>query len=140
WLPRCNGSGPSRRGGVGAARDGPYAFAGRPEVASGARSTMRSGAQSALRRNLGIAQRSFAPAVLLLVLGGCSSPTPPEAAQFHLAWRAHLDGAVDGTAAVAGGMVFAGSAGGELAAFDLQTGERVWLQRGLGAISDSPAV
>ena len=101
---------------------------------------MRSGAQRALRRNLEIAQRSFAPAVLLLVLGGCSSPTPPEAAQFHLAWRAHLDGAVDGTAAVAGGMVFAGSAGGELAAFDLQTGERVWLQRGLGAISDSPAV
>ena len=36
--------------------------------------------------------------------------------------------------------MFAGSAGGELAAFDERTGRRIWIRSGLGAISDSPAV
>jgi outer membrane protein assembly factor BamB len=58
----------------------------------------------------------------------------------RVVWHARLAGAVDGTPAVADGKVFAGSAGGELAAFDSRTGVRVWLRSGLGAISDSPAV
>ncbi len=37
-------------------------------------------------------------------------------------------------------MVFAGSAGGELAAFDERTGRRTWIRSGVGAISDSPAI
>lgn len=57
-----------------------------------------------------------------------------------LSWRAHLGGAVDGTPAIAGDVVIAGSAGGELAAFDLRAGHEVWHRTGLGPISDSPAV
>jgi len=36
--------------------------------------------------------------------------------------------------------VIAGSAGGELGAFDQRTGRRIWIRSGLGAITDSPAV
>ena len=67
----------------------------------------------------------------------CSSSSP---SPWSLAWRAHLQGAVDGTPAIAGGMVIAGSAGGELGAFDERTGRRIWVRSGLGAIADSPAV
>jgi polyvinyl alcohol dehydrogenase (cytochrome) len=62
------------------------------------------------------------------------------AARLALSWRAHLDGAVDGTPAVAGGLVIAGSAGGTLAAFDATTGKTVWAKHGLGAIASSPSV
>ena len=62
------------------------------------------------------------------------------ASHLGLSWRVHLDGAVDGTPAVARGMVVAGSAGGELAAFNTATGGTVWMKRGLGAITGSPTV
>jgi outer membrane protein assembly factor BamB len=65
---------------------------------------------------------------------------PAGAQRLGLAWRAHLDGAVDGSPAIAGGLVIAASAGGELAAFDPVTGKVVWDQTGLGPMSDSPAV
>jgi len=126
-------------------------------------------AQGGLGRNLEIAQRALA-LIGAVVIASCSSAgtanhSPSEAAwpmyrgdlerdghptgatldvagalRLSLAWRAHLDGAVDGTPAVAGGLVFAGSANGELGGFNSQTGATVWLRRGLGAISDSPAV
>lgn len=62
------------------------------------------------------------------------------ARRLTLAWRAHLSGAVDGTPAVASGLVVAGSMGGELAAFDVATGREKWKVGGLGQISASPAV
>ncbi|HKW60640.1 MAG TPA: PQQ-binding-like beta-propeller repeat protein [Candidatus Dormibacteraeota bacterium] len=77
--------------------------------------------------------------VVGLVLVACST-TQTTTASLDVAWRARLQGAVDGTPATANGTVFAGSAGGELAAFDERTGTTVWSRRGLGAISDSPAV
>src|SRR5439155_17586801 len=66
--------------------------------------------------------------------------TEQSAARLAIAWRADLIGAVDGTPAVAGGMVIAGSAGGTLAAFDARTGATVWAKHGLGAIAGSPTV
>jgi len=74
---------------------------------------------------------------LSAILIACSSSGPPPS---RLVWRAHLQGVVDGTPAIVGGMVFAGSAGGELAAFDERTGRRTWIRSGVGAISDSPAI
>jgi outer membrane protein assembly factor BamB len=62
------------------------------------------------------------------------------AGRLRLTWRAHLDGAVDGTPAIGRGLVVAGSAGGELVALNAATGERVWTRHGLGAISDSPTI
>jgi polyvinyl alcohol dehydrogenase (cytochrome) len=62
------------------------------------------------------------------------------ASKLGLAWRAHLDGAVDGTPAVAGGLVIAGSAGGTLEAIDERTGHAVWSVHGLGWIASSPTV
>ncbi len=62
------------------------------------------------------------------------------AARLGLLWRGHLDGAIDGTPAVAHGMVIAGSAGGTLAAFDATTGRTIWSRHGLGAIAASPSV
>ena len=56
------------------------------------------------------------------------------------AWRAHLPGAVDGTPAVAHGLVIAGSAGGELRAVNAATGETVWSRSGLGPLAGSPTV
>lgn len=86
-------------------------------------------AQSGLRRSLGFA-------LTAVVLAGCSSAPSPVSP----AWRAHLPGAVDGSPAIADDTVIAGSAGGELAAFDRRTGGAVWRRDGLGPISDSPAV
>jgi outer membrane protein assembly factor BamB len=62
------------------------------------------------------------------------------AARLAVSWRAHLDGAIDGTPAVAGSSVVAGSAGGALVAFDVLTGATRWARHGLGAISDSPLI
>ncbi|MGH7764754.1 MAG: PQQ-binding-like beta-propeller repeat protein [Candidatus Dormibacteraceae bacterium] len=63
-----------------------------------------------------------------------------QAGKLALAWRANLVGAVDGSPAIAGGLVIAGSMGGRLAAFDESTGTLVWRQDGLGEISGSPAI
>ena len=65
---------------------------------------------------------------------------PAAAARLKLAWRIHLDGAVDGTPAVARGLAIAASAGGTLAAVNALTGVTVWVKHGLGAISGSPTV
>ena len=65
---------------------------------------------------------------------------PAAAARLKLAWRIHLDGAVDGTPAVARGLAIAASAGGTLAAVNASTGETVWVKHGLGAISGSPTI
>ena len=92
--------------------------------------------ESSLRRGLEFAQSL---AVLAAVLVACS-PAATSRSTMEVFWRARLDGAVDGTPAVANLRVFAGSAGGEVAAWDLATGSAVWNDRGLGAISDSPAV
>jgi polyvinyl alcohol dehydrogenase (cytochrome) len=62
------------------------------------------------------------------------------ASKLGLAWRAHLDGAVDGTPAIAGGLVIAGSAGGTLEAIDERTGHAVWSLHGLGSIASSPTL
>ena len=59
------------------------------------------------------------------------------ASRLQSAWRAHVGGAVDGTPAVTGGLVIAGSAGGTLVALDSRSGRTVWSRRGLGAISGS---
>ena len=89
-----------------------------------------------LRRSLGFAQSIAALAALL----AACAPTQPAVPDLQVAWHAHLTGAVDGTPATRDGMVFAGSAGGDLAAFDAQSGALRWMRHGLGAISDSPAV
>jgi outer membrane protein assembly factor BamB len=99
---------------------------------------MTSPPETVLRRSLEVARKAVAAIALLVI--ACTNAGPSPSSALKPAWRAHLDGAVDGTPAVADGMVFAGSAGGELAAFELRTGARVWLRRDLGAISDSPAV
>lgn len=91
--------------------------------------------ESSLRRGLEFAQSLV---MLAAVLVACSPA--PSANTLDLAWRTRLDGAVDGTPAIVGTTVFAGSAGGELAALDLRTGATIWIRRGLGPISDSPAV
>ena len=62
------------------------------------------------------------------------------AARLALLWRVHLDGAIDGTPAVAKGKVIAGSAGGTLTAFDAATGRTIWSKHGLGAIASSPTI
>jgi outer membrane protein assembly factor BamB len=63
------------------------------------------------------------------------------AARLQLAWRAHLAGAIDGSPVVVAGKVVAGSANGELAAFDERHGgSQLWIRSGLGPISSSLAV
>jgi len=89
-------------------------------------------AQNRLRQGLGFAFSA------LLIACSCSGSSPASPAS--LAWRAHLQGAVDGTPAIADGRVIAGSAGGEVGAFDERTGRPIWVRGGLGAISDSPTV
>ena len=63
-----------------------------------------------------------------------------DAARLKLAWRAHLSGAIDGSPAVSGRTVVAGSQGGELAAYDESRGVMLWMKGGLGPISGSPAI
>lgn len=62
------------------------------------------------------------------------------AARLALAWRAHLDGAIDGSPVESAGKVVAGSENGELAAFDQKSGAQLWRRPGLGSISGSPAI
>lgn len=62
------------------------------------------------------------------------------ASHLALAWRERFTGAVDGTPAVAAGLVIAGSAGGEVRALNVTNGETVWSRRGLGGIAGSPTV
>src|SRR5256885_3614120 len=62
------------------------------------------------------------------------------AARLAVTWRARLAGAVDGTPSVARGMVVAGSAGGEVKAFNAANGQAVWSRGGLGAIAGSPTI
>jgi outer membrane protein assembly factor BamB len=62
------------------------------------------------------------------------------ASRLALSWRVRFKGAVDGTPAVARGLVIAGSAGGEVRALNAKNGETVWARHGLGAVSGSPTV
>jgi outer membrane protein assembly factor BamB len=62
------------------------------------------------------------------------------AARLTLKWRARLDGAIDGTPVVSAGKVVAGSANGELAAFEQKSGAQLWRRSGLGPISGTPAI
>jgi eukaryotic-like serine/threonine-protein kinase len=96
--------------------------------------------EGGLRRGLEIPQTLAALAAVLAAALSTCAPAPAPTPGLEVAWRAKLDGAVDGTPAVAAGTVFAGSAGGELAAFDIRTGAMAWTRRGLGPIADSPAV
>jgi outer membrane protein assembly factor BamB len=56
------------------------------------------------------------------------------------AWQAEMSGAVNGSPAVAGGVVVAASAGGVVAAYRASSGTRIWQVDGLGAISASPTI
>ena len=56
------------------------------------------------------------------------------------AWQVEMSGAVNGTPAVAGGLVVAASGGGVVAAYRLDSGARVWQLNNLGAISGSPTI
>jgi outer membrane protein assembly factor BamB len=56
------------------------------------------------------------------------------------AWQAEMTGAVNGTPAVAGGVVVAASDGGMVVAYRLSSGERIWHADGLGPISASPTI
>jgi outer membrane protein assembly factor BamB len=56
------------------------------------------------------------------------------------AWQVEMSGAVNGTPAVAGGVVVAASAGGVVAAYRANSGARIWQVEGLGAISSSPTI
>src|SRR5438105_15698207 len=62
------------------------------------------------------------------------------ARHLRLAWTARLGGPVDGTPAVGGGLVVAGSEAGTLAAFRLSDGTRAWQLGGLGTVTGSPAL
>lgn len=122
--------------------------------------TMTARPHSVLRRSLEIA-------VTACVLAACSNASPrpvgpawPEyrgdlardghpfrstlgsadAAKLSTEWSVHLDGAVDGTPVVAGGMVIAGSAAGTLVAIDETSGQVVWAVHGLGSIASSPTL
>ena len=69
-----------------------------------------------------------------------ASLRPDGAAKLARAWSVRLDGAVDGTPAVANGLVVVGTAGGTLAGLRADSGEAVWTEHGLGAISSSPTI
>jgi eukaryotic-like serine/threonine-protein kinase len=62
------------------------------------------------------------------------------AKRLKVAWQAEMSGAINGTPAVAGGVVVAGSGGGVVAAYRLDSGATLWQVNGLGAISSSPAI
>ena len=72
---------------------------------------------------------------------------PPEATlnaaavkRLKTAWQVEMSGAVNGTPAVAGGVVVAASAGGVVAAYRLDSGAGLWQLSRLGAMSSSPAI
>jgi outer membrane protein assembly factor BamB len=56
------------------------------------------------------------------------------------AWQVEMSGAVNGTPAVAAGVVVAASVGGVVAAYRAGSGVRIWQVDGLGAISGSPTI
>jgi outer membrane protein assembly factor BamB len=56
------------------------------------------------------------------------------------AWQVEMSGAINGTPAVAGGIVVAASAGGVVAAYRFSTGATLWQLNRLGAISSSPTI
>lgn len=56
------------------------------------------------------------------------------------AWQVEMSGAINGTPAVAGGMVVAASAGGVVAAYRFDTGTTLWQLNRLGAIASSPTI
>jgi len=62
------------------------------------------------------------------------------AKRLKAAWQVEMSGAVNGTPAVAGGVVVAASAAGVVAAYRVNSGARIWQVEGLGAISGSPAI
>ena len=62
------------------------------------------------------------------------------AKHLKVAWQAEMSGAINGTPAVAGGMVVAASGGGVVAAYRLDSGATLWQVPRLGAISSSPTV
>ena len=66
--------------------------------------------------------------------------TAAAAKRLKAAWQVEMSGAINGTPAVAGGMVVAASAGGVVAAYRLGTGATLWQLSGLGAISSSPTI
>jgi len=72
---------------------------------------------------------------------------PPEATlnaaavkRLKTAWQVEMSGAVNGTPAVAGGVVVAASAGGVVAAYRLDSGASLWQLSRLGAMSSSPTI
>jgi len=72
---------------------------------------------------------------------------PPEATlnaaavkRLKTAWQVEMSGAVNGTPAVAGGVVVAASAGGVVAAYRLDSGAGLWQLSRLGAMSSSPTI
>src|SRR5260370_22448729 len=124
---------------------------------------------SGLRQTLEIAQRKLFAGALAAALAAvsCGSPSPmpitgswtmyrgdlardghpagatldaAHAARLAVLWRGHLDGAIDGTPAVAKGKGIAGTACGTLAAFDVATRATIWSQPGLRAIATSPSI
>ena len=72
---------------------------------------------------------------------------PPEATlnaaavkRLKTAWQVEMSGAINGTPAVAGGVVVAASAGGVVAAYRLDSGAGLWQLSRLGAMSSSPTI
>ena len=72
---------------------------------------------------------------------------PPEATlnaaavkRLKTAWQVEMSGAINGTPAVAGGVVVAASAGGVVAAYRLDSGASLWQLSRLGAMSSSPTI
>lgn len=66
--------------------------------------------------------------------------TASAARHLKAAWQVEMSGAINGTPAVAGGMVVAGSAGGVVAAYRLDSGATLWQLNRLGAIPSSPTI
>ena len=66
--------------------------------------------------------------------------SPSETPRLTLRWQRNLGAPVDGTPAVSGGVVVAGSANGKLGAYTLDNGARVWEDTGLGTIEGSAAI
>jgi outer membrane protein assembly factor BamB len=65
---------------------------------------------------------------------------PAEAKRLASAWVARLGSSIDGSPAVAGGLVIVGTESGTLAAVREARGDQAWRVDGLGPITDSPTV